>query len=128
MVNEHQHHEDLIAGIAKQFKPVLDGSPQGIYIYLDDEHKMCNQKFAVMLGYASAKEWNAIDAPLADVLEEDQAGVVKAYMDASERLIASQTEVRFKNVKTGKVAKARMTMVPVAFKDHTFVVHYFTKS
>ena len=128
MVSEHGHHEELIAGITKEFKSVLDDSPQGIYIYLDDEHKVCNSKFAAMLGYGSAKEWDEIDAPLADVVEEDQGVVVKAYGAASEQLRASHAEVRFKNVKTGRIAKASMIMVPVAFQGHTFVLHFFDKA
>jgi PAS domain-containing protein len=128
MVMEHQHHEGLITGIAKQFKTVLDDSPQGVYIYLDDEHKVCNQKFAAMLGYGSAKQWNEIDAPLADIVEEDQTAVVKAYTDASENLVASETEVRFKNVRTGRTTKARMIMAPVAFQGHTFVLHFLSKA
>jgi PAS domain-containing protein len=128
MVTEHQHHEELVAGIAKQFKSVLDGSPQGIYIYLDDEHKVCNQKFATLLGYASAKAWNEADAPLADVVEEDQPAVVKAYMGASRKLVASQTTVRFKNIKTGRTLKASMTFAPVAFQGHIFVMHFLSKA
>jgi PAS domain-containing protein len=127
MVIDHRHHEDLIEGIANQFKSVLDGSPQGVYIYLDDDHKVCNQKFAAMLGYKSAKEWNEVDAPLADVVEEDQAAVVRAYTDASEKLIGSQADVRLKSVKTGRITKARMIIAPVAFDGHTFVLHFFSK-
>jgi hypothetical protein len=32
-------------------KQVLDKSGQAIYLYLDDSHKVCNKKFADMLGY-----------------------------------------------------------------------------
>lgn len=127
MVNEHRHHEDLIDGVSKQFKAVLDDSPQGVYIYLDDEHKVCNEKFAAMLGYASARDWNEVDAPLADVVEEDRPAVVRAYRAASEKLRASQTDVRFKNVKTGRVARVSMIMVPIAFEGHVLVMHFFNK-
>jgi len=84
----HQHHEDLITGISKQMKPVLENSGQGIYLYLDDDHKVCNKKFAVMLGYKSPKEWAATEAPLSDVIEADQDIVIKAYVEASEKMTA----------------------------------------
>ena len=50
-MDEHQHHEQLVKGIAEQMKPVLEKSEQAIYLYLDDNHKVCNKKFADLLGY-----------------------------------------------------------------------------
>jgi hypothetical protein len=126
-MDEQQHHEDLVKGIAEQMKPVLEKSGQGIYLYLDDTHKVCNKKFADMLGYKSPKEWADTEAPLSDVIEADQDIVIKAYMDASEKLTASAVEVRFKNIKTEKTIKARMIIAPVGFGGHVFTAHFFSK-
>ena len=63
-MNEQRHHEELVKGITEQMKPVLEKSEQAIYIYLDDNHKVCNKKFADLLGYKSPKEWADADAPL----------------------------------------------------------------
>jgi PAS domain-containing protein len=126
-MSQDKHHEELINGIAAQMQMVLDKSSQAIYIYLDDVHKRCNKKFATMLGYKSPEEWADIDAPLADVLEEDQPAIIDAYMNASVKMIASTTEVRFKNVKTGKTAKARMTIAPIGYAGHIFTAHFFSK-
>jgi len=104
-MDEHQHHEQLVKGISEQMKPVLEKSKQAIYIYLDDNHKICNKKFSDLLGYKSPKEWADADAPLSDVVEEDQQSVIEAYMNASEKMVASDIEVRVKNVKTGKVTE-----------------------
>jgi len=57
------HHESLVEGIAKEQKELLEKSEQGIFIYLDDTHKVCNEKFAAILGYSAAKEWAKTDAP-----------------------------------------------------------------
>lgn len=46
---QDEHHEHLIKELADQLEPVFSNSPQAIYLYLDDTHKICNQKFA---GYA----------------------------------------------------------------------------
>jgi hypothetical protein len=123
---EH-HHEELIEGIAKEFKPIMDKSDQGIYLYLDDTHKVCNKKFADLLGYKSPKEWADTDAPLADVVEEDQQSVINAYMNASEKFFANAIEVRMKNVKTAKIMKTRMIIAPVAYAGHVFTAHYFSR-
>jgi hypothetical protein len=123
-MDEQQHHEELIKGISKEQKLILDKSPQAIYIYFDDNHKVCNKNFAEMLGYKSAGEWAKMDAPLADVVEKDQQAVMDAYANASEKLIASKLAIRFKNVKTGKIAKVDLVMVPIEFDKHIFVMHF----
>jgi hypothetical protein len=122
-----EHHVELIKSIAREFKPVLDKSDQGIYIYLDDNHKVCNKKFSDLLGYQSPGEWADMEAPLSDVVEEDQQAVIESYMNASEKMVAGAIEVRFKNIKTGKILKASMVTAPVGHAGHVFTVHYLSK-
>ena len=122
-----EHHEELVKGITEQMKPVLEKSEQAIYIYLDDNHKVCNKKFSDLLGFKSPKEWANAEAPLSDVVEEDQQGVINAYMSASEKMVASTVEVRMKNTKTGKILKTRMIVAPVGHAGHIFTTHFFSK-
>ena len=126
-MDEQQHHEELVKGIAEEMKPVLEKSEQAIYIYLDDTHKICNKKFADLAGYESPKKWADTEAPLSDVVEEDQQNVVDAYMNASTKMTASTLEVRVKNIKTKKVVKTRMTIAPVGHAGHVFTVHFLSK-
>jgi hypothetical protein len=126
-LDEQQHHGQLIKGVTELLKPILDDSEQAVYIYLDDTHKACNRKLATMLGYKSAKEWADTDAPLADVVEEDQPAVIEAYGKASEKLAASSLDVRVKNVTTGKVVKTRLVMVPISFQGHIFALHFLSR-
>jgi PAS domain-containing protein len=123
----HPHHEDLIAGIKAQMAQVLENSSQGIYLYLDDAHKVCNRKFAAMLGYSSPRQWAATEAPLSDILEEDQDTVIKAYLDASQKLIASAVEVQAKNIKTEKIIRLKLVIAPISFGGHIFTAHFFSK-
>ena len=53
-MDEQKHHEELVKGISEQMKPVLEKSDQAIYIYLDDNHKVCNKKFSDMI---SQENW-----------------------------------------------------------------------
>lgn len=126
-MDEDKHHEELVKGIKEQMKRVLEKSPQAVYLYLDDNHKVCNKKFADLLGYKSPKEWADTEAPLADVVEDDQQSVIDAYMDASEKMVANALEVRMKNVKTGKIVKTRMIIAPVGHAGHVFTAHFFSK-
>ena len=126
-MTQEQHHEELVKGITAQLKPIMDKSPQAIYVYLDDTHKACNKKFADLLGYKSAKEWADTEAPLADVVEADQEKVIAAYENASEKMVASSLDVRFTNVKTDKPIKTKVIMVPIAYDGHIFALHFISK-
>jgi hypothetical protein len=123
-MDEQQHHEELIKGVTLEQKLILDKSSQAIYIYLDDSHKVCNKKFADLLGYASPAAWAKMATPLSDVVEKDQQLVIDAYGNASEKLIASKLEISLKNVKNGKIFKTAVVMVPIAFSGHVFVMHF----
>jgi hypothetical protein len=123
-MDEQKHHAELIKGISKEQKYLLDSSGQPVYIYFDDDHKVCNKKFAELLGYKSPGEWAKMDAPLADVVEKDQQRVIDAYKKAFEELIASQLEIKLKNIKTGKIVKVNMVMAPVIYSGHVFVMHF----
>lgn len=120
------HHEHIIKELAEQLQPVLSKSPQAIYLYLDDEHKICNQKFADMLGYKSVKEWEDNEYPLDDVAKEDQDKGVKAYMDASQNLKASSLKGNLIK-KDGKKISVEIIMAPVSFKNEIFVIHFITE-
>jgi hypothetical protein len=59
-------------------------------------------------------------------MEEDQQSVIDAYMDASEKMVASTIEVRVKNVKSGSIVRTRMTTAPVGHAGHVFTAHFLS--
>ncbi len=69
-----------------------------------------------------------MDAPLADVVKQDQPKVIDAYQKASENLVASKLEVGFRKVKTGKIVRADMVMVTILSGGHVFVMHFLQES
>lgn len=119
------HHEHLIKEVADLFEPIFKNSPQAIYIYLDDEHKICNQKFAKMLGYKSVGEWIKNPYPIEDVIEKDQERGIEAYMNASRKLKASSFSGTW-ITKKGKKIKTDVIMAPFAYKNEVFVIHFIT--
>ena len=124
---EQEHHVELIKGISEQMEILLKESERAIYIYLDDSHKVCNKKFAGLLGYKSPREWADAEAPLSDVVKDDQKKVIDAYMNASEKGIASSIDVKMKNIKTEEILKINMIIAPIIYQGHIFTVHYLTK-
>ncbi len=126
MTSEQKHHEELVSGFYNQLKEIFTSSEQAIYLYLDDNHKVCNERFAKMQGYSSPEEWAKIENPLeAGIAESSQAAVVSAYRNAMEKLIASKIEVTLKK-KNGEKFEASIIMVPVAYQGHLFALHYIT--
>ncbi len=117
------HHEHLIKELSELLEPVFKNSPQGVYLYLDDEHKICNKKFSDMLGYKSVQEWVDYQTPISDVLKKDQQKGIDAYYNASRKLKASTISVSFVK-KNGKQAKAEIIMVPISYRGETFVLHF----
>jgi len=126
MANE-KHHEELVKGISEQLALILEKSKQAVYIYLDDIHKVCNEKFARLLGYKSAKEWTAMHAPLSDVDEASRDDVIEAYENATDKFMASSLDIALRNVKTNKLIKARMIIAPMVYQGHVFAIHFLSE-
>ena len=123
---QNEHHEHLVKELADQLEPVFSKSPQAIYLYLDDIHKTCNQKFADMLGYNSIEEWVSNETAVGDISEEDQQKVIQAYGKASEHFKASTIPATIVR-KDGTKIKTKVIMVPITYKDEVFVLHFISE-
>ena len=123
---EDTHHEHLIKELTQLLEPVLTGSPQAVYLYLDDTHKACNQKFADLIGYTSPEEWVANENPIDDVDEEDQERTVKAYMNASTNLKASEEKINLVK-KDGEKISVEVIFVPLSHRNEIFVLHFIER-
>lgn len=125
-MSDDPHHAHLIQEVAGLYEPILASSPQAVYIYLDDTHKICNQKLADLLGYKSIEDWVAYEAPLADIVESDQNRVVEAYAKASEDMEASTLKVAA-ITKDGSEIHLNIIMVPFSYENEVFVVHFISE-
>jgi len=117
------HHEELISGFLDQIRIVFESSEQPMYLYLDDTHKACNQKFASLLGYRTPEEWAHVEEFTALVAEKSAETLVTAYRSAMERKIASTIGVMWKR-KSGGTVDTTVTFVPVAYNEHLFAFHF----
>ena len=124
-MNEHQHHEELIRGISEQMKSILESSEQGVYIYLDDIHKVCNKKLASLLGYRSPDEWARVEDSFPEVLVDQRSRdtLVNAYRKAMEKMVASTIEMTWKK-KSGGTVDTTVVLVPIAYSGHLFALHF----
>lgn len=129
MSHDHHHHghshEDLFGEFVAHLQPVLDSSKQAVYIYFGDEHKVCNAKFASLLGYASPEEWAETEGsfPQLFVDESSQSTLIHAFQNGMEDMTASTFKVSWKK-KSGGTADSTVTLVPLSFQNHLFALHF----
>ena len=126
MQSAEEHHEELVKGLYDQMKSILDKSEQPMFIYLDDNHKACNEKLASMLGIKSAQEW-AEKPGFLDlyVAEKSREPLASAYWKAVEKMSASTIQLTLMN-KDGKTIDSTMILVPMLYEGHMFGVHFVT--
>jgi PAS domain S-box-containing protein len=118
-------HEQLINNLREAFKNILEKSEQSIYIYINDLDKICNERFAKLLGYASSEEWEMVEEnfPTVFVEEGSQHRLITAYRNAMENYVGSAFEVSWRK-KDGGSVKSDVILVPIPFEEHIVALHY----
>jgi hypothetical protein len=124
-VNEHEHHEAVIADLADELGELMATSAQGIYAYLDDAHKLCNEQFSSLLGYESPDAWAAVHEsfPVAFVAPGSQQTLVSAYLEAMEAGVASTNPVTWLTA-SGEPVDSAVILVPFPFRGHLLALHF----
>jgi PAS domain-containing protein len=124
-MHDHAHHKDLMGSLTREYKELLTNSEQPIYVYLDDEHKICNKKFAALLGYDSEIEWEKAEGSFPELFVDVQsrATLVSAYQSAMEQGMGSVNSIIWKK-KDGDTIEASVILVPIVFKEHFFALHF----
>jgi len=126
-MDEHSHHDELMQSIAKEYQDILVNSEQGIYIYLDDLHKICNKRFATFLGYQSVDEWAKINEsfPSAFVADHSQEALISSFQDAIVKNVSSNNKIVWKK-KDGSNINSTVTLVPISHEGHLFALHFIS--
>lgn len=122
------HHEDLIQSVAEEYADILRNSEQGVYIFLDDSSKVCNAKFATLLGYDSPEEWAKVDESFPDAFvdESSQDVLVSAFQDAMEKGVGSTNEIMWKK-KDESTVKSTVILAPIAYEGHLLALHFISE-
>jgi hypothetical protein len=126
VTSDDKHHEELVQGLYDQMKPILEKSEQPIFLYLDDNHKACNNKFAKMLGYQSPQDW-ADHQGFLDVFvdEKSRETLMNAYWNAMNKMVASTISLTWMKKDRSKI-DSTMILVPIHSQGHMFSIHFVT--
>ena len=118
-------NHDLLKGLYSQMKRILDSSGQPIFIYLDDKHKVCNQRFADFLGYNTPQDWSKIPGYL-EVFVDDEASrnaLMSAYWNAVNNMNASTIRLTWRR-KDGTKVDSNMILLPMTYEGQILLVHF----
>jgi PAS domain S-box-containing protein len=118
-------HEAATPELAEHLRPIFEASPDGVYVWLDETHWICNERFAELFGYGSADELRDTPHLLQRIVhEEDQELFSLLYWNRVQAQAFPAT-FRFRGVrKDGSVCQAETDMIPLTFGGHTFAYHF----
>jgi PAS domain S-box-containing protein len=120
-------HEDVIPVLAEHLRPVFESSPDGVYVWLDEEHWTCNDNLARMFGYTVDELENMPYFLQRMVHEVDQENLSWNYWNRVQPL-AFPVTFRFRGVrKDGNAFQAETDMIPLTFGGHTIAYHFVRK-
>lgn len=125
MENVQVHHEDVINKVKEHLTPILEGSRQGIYVYLDEIHKFCNARFAELLGYLGPDEWASVESFMHFVDPESQEVLVSTYQKTMQLMTSSMINVTWLK-KDGTRVPSTCIMVPFSCDGHVMALHFIT--
>jgi len=123
MAQEHEH-VTILMELSKQFQPLFQNSPEGIYLYIDEVHKICNERFAKMLGL-TVKEWEEMEGFVnKHAAEEDVELIVNNYHTHIHQKL-TPARFRFTAIrKDGSKFKAEMDMIPFPWGGEMLALHF----
>jgi PAS domain S-box-containing protein len=113
---EHERHRLLLAEAENFYRPILELSSDGMYIYLDDNHKVCNWNLADMWGY-SKEDWDSLSPFLDNLVQEDSHFIMMRTYETVRKDFAPGIN-RFVGIrKDGSLFEAEQASVPFMWHD-----------
>ena len=110
---QNTEHEHFLHEMLEQFKLVFEQSPDGVYLYLDDQHKICNERLSKMFGF-TVQEWSAVPNFVAGfVAEKDQEMFARNYRQHVAALTHPVTFRFGARRKDGSTFTAETDMIPL---------------
>jgi PAS domain S-box-containing protein len=117
-------HGQIMAELKGHFAPVFESSRDGVYLWLDETHMVCNEKLAKMFGYTVEELCRRTPFLEHFVHEEDQELFSQNY-NRSVAPLAYPVTFRFRaRRKDGSYFQAETDMIPLSFHGHQIAYHF----
>ena len=117
-------HADVIPQLVEHLDPLFRSSPDGVYVWLDEEHWSCNDKLASILGASAAELENTPNFLQRFVHEEDQEHFSWNYWNRVQAL-SFPTTFRFRGTRDdGTEIQLETDMIPLTYGGHIVAYHF----
>ena len=117
-------YEAIIQELAEQFRPVMEQSPDGVYLWLNEAHKVCNQRLASLFGH-TAEEWNTTEPFLDNFVAEEDRRIFSWNYHNRVAALAFPVTFRFRGLrKDGSTFSAETDMIPISYRGHAVAYHF----
>lgn len=118
----HEYYTTVLDELYSHYQQVMELSSDGMFIYLDSEYKICNQKLARLWGY-SQDEWARQPSYLQSFVAPDsQFAVALHYVDCKQNFHPVRFQFLAKK-KDGSVFDADKAMIPISYNDEFFILN-----
>ena len=117
-------HENVIPQLLDHLGPILESSPDGVYVWLDEHHWAFNARFAEIFGWTHAEMQKL---PFSLDLFVDPADHELFVWNYQNRVGAHAFPVTFRfrgRRRDGTVVQAETDMIPLTYGGHTVAYHF----
>jgi PAS domain-containing protein len=116
--------EDIIRELAEQFRPVMEQSPDGVYLWLDETHKVCNERLANLFG-STVEQWSATQLFLDNFVAEEDRRMFSWNYHNRVAALAFPVTFRFRGMrKDGSTFPAETDMIPISYQGEAVAYHF----
>jgi PAS domain S-box-containing protein len=117
-------HESVVPELAEHLRPIFESSPDGVYVWLDEHHWTCNDRFAELFGWRASEIENRPHFLETFVLEDDREMFAWNYGNRVDAQAFPAT-FRFRGRhRDGSVVQAETDMIPLTYGGHTLAYHF----
>ena len=120
-------HAELLRELAEHLRSVFERSPDGVYLFLNDRHKVCNERLAHLFGVTPA-EWAALQPFQEHFVAAEDRDRYCWYYEHRVLALAFPATIRFcARRPDGSTFLAETDMIPLSYRDYAVGYNFVRK-
>jgi PAS domain-containing protein len=102
----------------------MEQSPDGVYLWLDETHKVCNERLAKLFGF-TVEQWSATQPFLDNFVAEEDRRMFSWNYHNRVAALAFPVTFRFRGMrKDGSTFPAETDMIPITYGGEAVAYHF----
>lgn len=116
--------QTIIDELAEHYQPLFASSPDGVYLWLDESHKVCSPRLAALFG-RSVEEWRQAEPFLESFVAADDRPLFSWNYHHRVADLTYPATFRFHGLRAdGSVFAAETDMVPIVHRGRAIALHF----